>query len=175
MYELEEDIIHFVFKAFLGLKRKKEDIDLSFHSIMVGNMLKNIGCDEETIFIGYLHDVIEDTKYTYEDILEKYDKNILVVVNTLYEANSLYKSLYFYSENDVYLFPMDDFLTSEALAISPDLMISRLETINQIVSDKKSIVITNLMGYLRYLPSKESWKNNYISIKKIRADLKAVT
>ena len=39
MYELEEEIIHFVFKAFDGLKRKKEAIDLSFHSILVGNML----------------------------------------------------------------------------------------------------------------------------------------
>ena len=76
MYELEENIIHFVFKAFNGLKRKKENIDLVFHSIMVANMLKNIGCDEETVFIGYLHDIIEDTKYTYNDILEKFGKNI---------------------------------------------------------------------------------------------------
>ena len=89
MYELEEDIIHFVFKAFLGLKRTKEDIDLSFHSIMVGNMLKNIGCDEETIFIGYLHDVIEDTKYTYEDILEKYGKNIADGVLQLTEDQNI--------------------------------------------------------------------------------------
>ncbi len=89
MYELEEDIIHFVFKAFLGLKRKKEDIDLSFHSIMVGNMLKNIGCDEETIFIGYLHDVIEDTKYTYDDILEKYGKNIADGVLQLTEDQNI--------------------------------------------------------------------------------------
>ena len=89
MYELEEDIIHFVFKAFFGLKRKKEDIDLSFHSIMVGNMLKNIGCDEETIFIGYLHDVIEDTKYTYEDILEKYGKKIADGVLQLTEDKNI--------------------------------------------------------------------------------------
>ena len=76
MYELEEDIIHFVFLAFEGLKRKKEDISLAFHSIMVGNMLKNIGCNEETIYIGYLHDIIEDTKYTYKDLLNRYGKKI---------------------------------------------------------------------------------------------------
>ena len=68
MYELEEDIIHFVFMAFNNLKRAKEDISLAFHSIMVGNMLKNLGCDEEIVYIGYLHDIIEDTKYTYEDL-----------------------------------------------------------------------------------------------------------
>ena len=57
--------------------------------------------------------------------------SLLIVTNTLYEANSLYKSLYFYSENDIYLFPMDDFLVSEALAISPDLMAKRIEVINE--------------------------------------------
>ena len=91
-------------------------------------------------------------------------KNILVVVNSLMEANKLYNSLSVYNE-DVYLFPMDDFLTSEALAISPDLMISRLETINHIISSNKCIVITNLMGYLRFLPSFGVYKESIISLK----------
>ena len=89
MYELEEDIIHFVFKAFNGLKRKKEDINLAFHSIMVGIMLKNIGCDEETVYIGYLHDIIEDTKYVYEDLLVKYGKAIADGVLELSEDKSI--------------------------------------------------------------------------------------
>ncbi len=91
-----------------------------------------------------------------------FEKSILVVVDSLYDANKIYNNLS--SFDDVYLFPMDDFLTSEALAISPDLMISRLETINQIVSDKKSIVITNLMGYLRFLPSKEKYLSSIITL-----------
>ena len=89
MYTLEEEIIHFVFEAFNGLKRKKEDINLAFHSIMVGNMLKNIGCDNETIYIGYLHDIIEDTKYTYEDLLNKYGKNIADSVLLLSENKNI--------------------------------------------------------------------------------------
>ena len=36
MYSKLEEIIHFVFKAFEGKKRIKEDIDLAFHSISVG-------------------------------------------------------------------------------------------------------------------------------------------
>ena len=82
------------------------------------------------------------------------NKNILMVVNSIYEANKLYNSLIDYHKN-TYLFPMDDFLTSEALAISPDLMINRLETINKILENDNSIVITNLTGYLRFLPLKE--------------------
>ena len=77
------------------------------------------------------------------NLLHQKERGILVVVNSLYEANKLYSSLINYT-NNVYLFPMDDFLTSEALAVSPDLKLERLETINHIINDDKVIVITNL-------------------------------
>ena len=98
-------------------------------------------------------------------ILEKEKKNILLVVDSLFEANKLYNSMINYDEN-VLLFPMDDFLTSEALAISPDLMITRLETIHTLSSHKPCVVITNLMGYLRYLPNPETYHNHIISLQK---------
>lgn len=96
-------------------------------------------------------------------LYNKSDKNILIVVNSLFEANNLYSSLSNYNDN-VYLFPMDDFLTSEAIAISPDLKINRLETLNKIVSGTKCIVITNLMGYLRFLPEKKVYEESIINI-----------
>lgn len=89
MYTKEEDIIHFVFIAFKGMKRIKEDIDTAFHSIMVGIMLKNIGCDEDIVYIGYLHDIIEDTNYTYNDILKKYGKKIADGILSLSEDKSI--------------------------------------------------------------------------------------
>ena len=92
------------------------------------------------------------------------NQNILVVVNTLYEANKLFNSLTTYSDY-VSLFPMDDFLTSEALAMSPDLKISRLETINKIVHGEKQIIITNLMGYLRYLPKRSQYDSFVLKLK----------
>ena len=91
-------------------------------------------------------------------------KNILVVVNSLYEANRLYSSLSNYNDN-VLLFPMDDFLTSEALALSPDLQITRLETINKVIEEENNIVITNLMGYLRFLPTKDNYLKHIINLK----------
>ena len=57
-------------------------------------------------------------------LLKETNKSILIVTNTLYEANTLYKSISKDYQN-TYLFPMDDFLTSEALAISPDLIITK--------------------------------------------------
>ena len=71
------------------MKRKKEDIDLSFHSIMVGNMLKNIGGDEDTVCIGYLHDVIVDTIYTYDDIVTRYGQKIADGIMSLSDDKSI--------------------------------------------------------------------------------------
>lgn len=101
--------------------------------------------------------------YLY-DLFKQKNKSILLVVNTLFEANNIYSSLSNYTD-DVRLFPMDDFLTSEALAISPDLKINRLNTLNDIISEKPLIVITNLMGYLRFLPDALNYKKHIISLK----------
>jgi len=99
-----------------------------------------------------------------QSVLLKNKKNILVVVNSLFEANKLYNSLSSLN-NKVYLFPMDDFLTSEALAISPDLMINRLETIHILDQEEPCIIITNLMGYLRFLPQPSTYHDHIISLK----------
>lgn len=95
----------------------------------------------------------------------KENQNILVVTNTLYEANMYYKSISNYT-SDVLFFPMDDFLTSEAMAISPELKYKRLETLNTLSTENNKIVITNLMGYLRFLPSKQLYKNNILTLSK---------
>ena len=100
--------------------------------------------------------------YLYK-LLNKSDKSIVVVLNSLYEVNTLYSNLSNYTD-DVFIFPMDDFLTSEALAISPDLKISRLNALCSLVDNKKKIIITNLMGYLRYLPSKENFCSHIIKL-----------
>ena len=92
------------------------------------------------------------------NLFNKENKNILLLANSLYEANMFYDSLKTYTD-DVCLFPMDDFLTSVAVAISPDLKIKRLETLDRIRTGNKCIVVTNLMGYLRYLPDMNNTSN----------------
>ncbi len=94
-----------------------------------------------------------------------YDNNlILVVCNSLFEANKFYQTLKNYV-HDVYFFPMDDFMTSEVLAISPDFKMTRLETLDNIIKNNKGIVVTNLMGYLRFLPTKTNFINSYVKLK----------
>lgn len=97
--------------------------------------------------------------------LNEFNDSILVVTNSLYEANQLHQAISNYT-NHVLLFPMDDFLTSEALAISPELKTTRLETIKELINNNKKIIVTNLMGYLRYLPKVDNFKKNMISLKK---------
>ena len=86
---------------------------------------------------------------------QKTNKNILIITNTLYEANKYFDSISTYTD-DCLLFPMDDFVASVALAISPELKIKRLETINVLKENNRKIVVTNLIGLLRYLPDYKS-------------------
>ena len=100
--------------------------------------------------------------YVY-DYFNKYNNNILLVTNSLYEANDLYNRLSNYTDR-VLFFPMDDFMTSEASIISPELMIERLNTLNKLVNNDNYIVVTNLMGLLRYLPNKSLYKKKIINL-----------
>ena len=92
------------------------------------------------------------------------NQDIVVVTSTLFEANKLVNSLSSYDDN-VFLFPMDDFLASASIAVSPDLKISRLETLNHLVQDGRKIVVTHLNSYLRFLPSKNDYKKSIIHVK----------
>ncbi len=87
-------------------------------------------------------------------LYEKYEENVIVLTSSLYEANKLYNKLSNYLENTL-IFPNDDFLSSMIIAASPELKYKRLETLDKLKLNKKFIIITNLMGYLKYLPSKD--------------------
>lgn len=89
MYTKEEQAIKFVIKALEGKKRIKEDIDLSFHSISVGIMLKNNNCDENTVLAGFLHDIIEDSDYDYEYIKENFGEIVADYVLNVSEDISI--------------------------------------------------------------------------------------
>ena len=125
-----------------------------FNDFIKVDLKKNMG----------LYNLTDEFFCIYLNAIREKNNNVLVVVDTIFEANKVYNNLSLFTDN-VYLFPMDDFLTSEALAISPDLMIKRLETINNILNKENVIVIVNLMGYLRYLPLKETYLDSILDLK----------
>ncbi len=85
-------------------------------------------------------------------ISENRGKGIIILTSTMYEATKYYNYLKTY-KNNVFLFPMDEFLTSVAIASSLDLKIKRLETLNNLKTTPNPIVVTNLTGFLKFVPN----------------------
>jgi len=96
-----------------------------------------------------------------------YNKNVLVVTDSLYDANKLYRGIHKINDN-VYFFPMDEFATVVAISSSPDLKIVRINTLNNI-SEGKNIVITNISGFLKLIDRDNKKFNIDFTIK--RSDL----
>lgn len=51
------------------------------HPIAVARILANFGMDNETVIAGLLHDVVEDTDYTREQLVEDFDEKIAQLVD----------------------------------------------------------------------------------------------
>lgn len=128
---------------------------------LLDDLIKIDNIDKKTIGLVGLND--EFFSLYVNKLLKEQKKNILIVTPTLFEANLINNSLSTYT-NRSYLFPMDDFLTSESIAISPDLKVTRLETINRTFDIENKIIVTHLNGYLRYLPTKEKYKNSILKL-----------
>ena len=102
--------------------------------------------------------------YYIFNLFKKEKKNIIILTSSLYEANNYYNALQTYTD-DVLLFVMDDFISSMIKATSPELQLTRLNTLDKLGS-KPMIVVSNIMGYLKYLPDIKSRANSYITLEK---------
>ena len=108
----------------------------------------------------------EELKVQYINYLSrKYDKDIIVLTSSLYEATKYYNYIGIYNDNS-YIFPMDDFVSSMLTASSPDLKVKRLDTLSHINDKNRKIVVTNLDGFLKFLPSKKDILNFDIKLSK---------
>ena len=105
------------------------------------------------------------TSFCVVEIKKKSNRDIVLLTSSIYEGNMLYNSISKLYKN-TYFFPMDDFITEESISISPDLLSIRLNTLEGLSNNKGNILITNLNGLLRYIPSKKVWNESIISIKK---------
>jgi guanosine-3',5'-bis(diphosphate) 3'-pyrophosphohydrolase len=51
------------------------------HPVAVSKILANFGMDSETVIAGLLHDVVEDTPYTREQLVEDFNEEIALLVD----------------------------------------------------------------------------------------------
>ena len=86
-------------------------------------LMNNFKLDNKVVITG----LTDELNILYIlNMFEQRSENILVITNSLYECNKIFSLLSTYIDK-VLLFPMDDFLSSVALASSSDLKIKRLE------------------------------------------------
>ena len=71
----------FAIAAHIGQIRKSDkEKPKIIHPINVANILQEYNFDDNVIAAGYLHDVIEDTNYTKEDLLKSFGEDVVSLV-----------------------------------------------------------------------------------------------
>ena len=79
--QLAKDVM---ISAHEGQFRKDGITPYSIHPETVVKTLKLLGVtDSDILCAGYLHDVLEDTKYTIEEIQGNFGNNVLIIVKEL--------------------------------------------------------------------------------------------
>ena len=92
---LDEKDLLLVEKAYLiaskyheGQKRKSGE-DYIIHPLCVAMILANLHMDAETIVAGILHDAVEDTDYTLEQVKEDFSDNVALLVEGVTKLTEL--------------------------------------------------------------------------------------
>lgn len=79
--DIKKKALEFAIKAHGNQLRKAEtEKPAIVHIIDVGNILESYGFDDNVVASGYLHDILEDTEITKEDILREFGSDIYSLV-----------------------------------------------------------------------------------------------
>ena len=85
---LSERALSFAIRAHDGQYRKSEpDKPYIIHPLTVGLILKKYGYDDTLVAAGYLHDVVEQTEFTIDDIARLFGGEVASLVMTATEAD----------------------------------------------------------------------------------------
>lgn len=79
----------FAEKAHAGMVRKGSDMPYIYHPMEVALLVSRMTEDEHVIAAAYLHDVLEDTAVTAEELLQQFGNRVLGLVQAETEDKSL--------------------------------------------------------------------------------------
>lgn len=88
---LIEKAFNFAKKAHLYQTRKNGEPFIS-HPLEVAKIVFSLGLDSQSVISAFLHDVVEDTDYTLNDIKSNFTKEISLIVDGLTKIDNVDKS-----------------------------------------------------------------------------------
>jgi len=156
--------IQFVAEAHSDQYRKGTYIPYIYHLMNVMKTLIDLGCDEEVVTAGILHDVVEDTPVTIEEIELLFGKHVASIVNGASEPDHLKKQedkVTSWKERKQHTidFILKDATNEQLLVICAD----KLDNVNAIRDDWNS---TGDKIWERFNAPKEDQAWNYLLISK---------
>ncbi len=78
--ELVSRAMEFAIEAHDGMRRKKQDIPFILHPMEVASIVSSLTTNQEVIAAAVLHDVVEDTPTTIEDITRIFGERVATLV-----------------------------------------------------------------------------------------------
>lgn len=79
--ELVSEAMEFAIEAHDGMRRKKQDIPFILHPMEVASIVSSLTNNQEVIAAAVLHDVVEDTPVTKEQIAERFGDRVAELVS----------------------------------------------------------------------------------------------
>ena len=119
-------------KAHQNQVRKGKDIPYITHPLAVGVILAKAGCSDEVIMAGILHDTVEDTSITLDDLRDSFGKKVSRIVEGASEPD---RSLPWEERKQHTL----DFLKGASLEVKFVALADKLNNIRAISSDYAGI------------------------------------
>jgi len=128
------------------------------HPIRVAKKALELNLSQEIVIAGLLHDVIEDTDSTFQEIYNIFGGDIVIIVKNLTSDEDMIKTL---GKNDYLKFKMKN-MDEESFILK---LIDRLDNIQDNPREKYVKDTLNLMDYL--ITNREITNSSYIIIKDI--------
>lgn len=115
-------------KAHQNQVRKGTDIPYITHPLAVGILLAKAGCSDEIIIAGILHDTVEDTSITLNDLHDMFGKKVSDIVKGASEPDKSLK----WEERKSHT---HDFLKAASREVKFVALVDKLNNIRAIASD----------------------------------------